>query len=276
MKRFYFIFILFILNCSGTKTEKLLKNLNCKYLDLGVDIDNSGESLDLLFDYKIYKQLIKDNILDELIKKSGFEPNEENRLIFFAAISKDLQKQITKSFESTSCSFESNDHLLTKEMLTAQSEMTRSLTSAMQSMALTMAKPASSGKFWLIVGGIFFILGAEFGWFKNFKEITDFYTKTKEKTLKIGGILGRKLVEVTPLEKIVSLDYLDDHRYVNQLEQRFKDIITWIKDDKTKSRHEALKKANKITFMDKNGKQIIFTKTGNNSWTTGFEEINKI
>ena len=262
MKYIYLIFMFFIFNSYATKPEKLLKNLNCKYLKSGVDLD-SQDSLDLLFDYKIYKQIIKDNILDELIKKSGFEPNDENRMIFFAAISKDLQNQITKSFENNSCNSSTNI-LLAQDSLVSQVEMTRSLTSAVQAMALSISKPASSGKFWLGIGAVFFVLGAEFGWFKNFTKITDFYTNTKEKIVGVSEFLGRKLVENSFLKRYVYIDYLEDHKYVNKLGKEFGEIIKWLEEDKDGCKYDWLMNAGSIVLLKKgiNLKDLLKIKKG--------------
>ncbi len=78
--------------------KELAKDLRAVLINQGIDLEESAE--DLIFEYKIYKKLIQDSLLDELIKNAGLEPNEENRMIFFSALSKDIQNHVKKSFSN--------------------------------------------------------------------------------------------------------------------------------------------------------------------------------
>jgi hypothetical protein len=154
--------------------------------------------------------------------------------------------------------------LLAQDSLVSQVEMTRSLTSAVQAMALSISKPALSGKFWIAVGAVFFVLGAEFGWFKNFIKITDFYTNTKEKVVGVSEFFGRKLVENSFLKRYVYIDYLEDHKYVNKLGKEFDEIIKWLEEDKDGSKHDWLMNIGSIVLLKKgiNLKKLLNSKDG--------------
>ncbi|MFH1461796.1 MAG: hypothetical protein ABIF12_02540 [bacterium] len=81
---------------ADSNKQVLLKDFRSVFIP--DEIDLRQDTQDLLFQYQVYKKLIQDNFLDQLIKDSGFEPNQETRTIFFSALTKELQDVIKKSF----------------------------------------------------------------------------------------------------------------------------------------------------------------------------------
>lgn len=249
-----------------------LKGLQHKILNNDIHIDN--DSLDLVFDYKLYKKLLVDNILDDLILDAGFEPNSENRMIFFSAISKDLQKKITnvlspiiknddyQFYNSTVSPYDSMQY----KNMQYQTEMARSMATLAQTAISTIKQPENKRKYGLAFGGFMVLLMAEFGFFGKVLKISNWFLNVKDKINNVTGTVSTKskgffyntwenIVEKTFLKNIIYRDFTKGDPVAENFIENYEQFEQTIKDDKEIIK--LLGKCNKIMLCDKKGKALL-------------------
>lgn len=275
-------FVIFSLGAWGKKEPTCLeavnvpdvpfKDLSHKFLIDGIQIDD--DSLDLVFDYKLYKKLLIDNILDNLILDAGFEPNDENRMIFFSVISKDLQQQIKRSFsrdsENKNHDTYSQNNAQYRDMqyqnMQYQTEMTRSMLTLAQTAISSMKKSENKGKYGLAFGGFIALLMAEFGffgkavkisnWFFNAKDkIHDFAETVAMKSTSFWGSVKSNTVENTFLKHVIYRDFTKGDPVAENFIKNYERFKRTIKDDKEIV--QFLGKCKKILLCDRNGKVLV-------------------
>ena len=268
MKKIIFLlgFVSLSLGAWGKK-DTPFRDLSHKLLKDGISIDE--DSLDLVFDYKLYKKLVTDSLLDDLILQSGFEPNDENRMIFFSVISKDLQEQIKNSFMG-SLNNENHNYVSHRDMqyrdMQYQAEMTRSMMTLVQSMASNIKRPENSGKYGLAFVGILIVVAAEFGFFGKAIKISHWFFNVKDKihnasesaSASAKGFWDKvwsKTVEKTFLKDIIYLDYTKGDSVAMNFLENYKRFERAIKDDP-----EIVKKlaeCKRISLSDRKGRVLV-------------------
>ena len=193
-----------ILSAKWLKKE-LAKDLRTVLMNQAVDLEESAE--DLIFEYKIYKKLIQDSLLDELIENAGLEPNQENRMIFFSAISKDLQDHIKESFsdfsDNKNQSENRNQHPVQDypnrsnfngmdPSFYYQAEMTRGLYSMLPFMNSRSDESKGIKIRHLVLGGVIIYFFTKFGVISTGIKVLNKYIKTTESVGDLVSKVGEK------------------------------------------------------------------------------------
>lgn len=168
---------------AGANKQVLLKDFRSVFIT--DEIDLKQDSQDLLFQYQVYKKLIQDNFLDQLIIDSGFEPNQETRSIFFSALTIELQDVIKKSFsdfiQNSGNQAPSNNSGGTvfsgiDPNLFLQAEMTRNFSTALASLSNTKEFKIKN----LIIGGLILYLITKFNVIREVVKTSFNYLKAKD------------------------------------------------------------------------------------------------
>ncbi|MBD3273479.1 hypothetical protein GF385_03985 [Candidatus Dependentiae bacterium] len=239
MKKGILLIFLFLSTFNNLKPwfnkNKLSKDLRSVLVDQGIDMEQSATNL--LFDYQIYKKMIQDEFLDKLIKKAGFEANEENRTIFFSAISKDLQEHIKKSFSE----FTRSPNTSIDPNLYLQLEMTRNFPAILTSMGSKIQKSKNSSKFYLVLVAVaayfitkFGILGKSIKLSYGYMKAKENVDKISEKTKNTTSYLWNKLRKFgqTVGRPFTLMDYSKDYKDSEEFFKFYRLFENILKDDK--------------------------------------------
>ena len=247
---FYFSCNCFSWNVLDAKwfKKELAKDLRSVLIRQGIDLEDGAE--DLIFEYKIYKKLIQDSLLDDLIKNAGLELNEENRMIFFSAISKDLRDHIKQSFSEFTGN---NNQPFTKNHPNGsnfngvdpyfyyQTEMTRNLPAIIAAMGSKVGESKAINKIYLALGAAFIYFVTKFGilgrgikigykYMQAKENVDSFVSKTSEVTSNIWSKLskfGRSVIRPFTL-----VDYADDYEESQEFFKFYKLFEEILRDDR--------------------------------------------
>lgn len=228
--------------------KELAKDLRSVLVKQGIDLEDGAE--DLIFEYKIYKKLIQDSLLDDLIKNAGLEPNEENRMIFFSAISKDLRDHIKQSFIGFTGN---NNQPFTKNYPNGsnfnyvdpnfyyQAEMTRNLPAIIAAMGSKVGESKSIDKIYLALGAAFIYFVTKFGILGRGIKIGYKYMQAKEnvnsfvsKTSEVTGNIWSKLSKFgrSVIRPFMLVDYVDDYEESQEFFKFYKLFEEVLRDDR--------------------------------------------
>ncbi len=259
------MFLSFSLLAKQTCKNLLLKDISEKYLKSGVNLE-AQDSFDLLFEYEIYQKLIKDlnikDLLDRVIENAGFIPTDENRMIFFSAISKELRDKIKFSFDSVTggSNYGNQVNFQNSDMLAYQTEMTRTLTSLLQHVNTKINDNVGVKRKYLIMAVIGAFIASELGFFKKMIGMSHFYMKNKERVVKkvdaFGSWIKRKTDPVTDI--FVRKDYASQNPKLKKFVSALKQFKTELYDTQDWHGDKYLGSAEKIVVECKGGESLSF------------------
>lgn len=221
----------------GANNSELIENLKPHFVNKGINTQN--DSNNLLFEQQVYKKLIQENFLDELIIKSGFEPNQETRTIFFSALTKELQDVIKKSFSDfsgTSLNTNSID-----PNIFMQAEMTRNLSAVINSLNSKLDKENTIKTKHLIIGGIVLYLFAKLSFLRSIFRTTFNFFKTSEnvdgKSSKTFGFVNSTISKTSEigrnfLSNFFPVDFSKDVEDAQELFGYYEFLEKYLKNDK--------------------------------------------
>jgi hypothetical protein len=247
------IFVVFV----KANNTQLITDLKSVFANKSIDVKDKQQ--DILFDYQVYKKLIQDNFLDDLIIKSGFEPNQETRAIFFSALTKELQDTIKKSFtEYTGSNVNNFD-----PNVFMQAEMTRNLSSVLNNLNSKLDKENSIKTKHLILGGIFLYLFAKLGFIRSAFKASFNLLKAAEnvdgKSSKVFGFINSTIKKTSALGRsfltnIYPVDFSKDVKESEEFFTFYEFFEKYLKNDKDFVRDFAKNyESIEVVYTDKDG-----------------------
>lgn len=255
------IILLLILNNSiyGSKKSDLITDFKDIFINKNIDIKDDSQNM--LFEYQIYKKLIQENFLDDLIIKSGFEPNQETRTMFFSALTKEFQDVIKKSFTNFSGNNLNSNNFDPNVFM--QAETTRNLSSVINSLNSKLNQDNTIKTRHLIWTGIFLYLFAKLSFIRSAFKTSFNFLKAAEnvdgKTSKFFGFINSTIGKTSELSRNILTHFLpvDFSKDVKESEEffRFYEFFEqYLKNDKDFVKDFAKNyESIEVTYSDKDG-----------------------